>query len=310
MDSHNNISNSLSTDSWENWCDASYWSDTSPFPNMQFSSGNIVFCKIDAILSFFERLRLTRRKIILVSGQGDLPCDAFRQSFMPENVYHWFATNVTFPNKRVTSLPLGLGSPNSPTTLTEKQILDAKNSGIASEAWLYVNFRADTNPAERRLPYEYFKKISKTSSWVTFETPSERGVNNDYLRQLVRHRFVLCPPGNGIDTHRMWEALLAGVTPVVKRSPAMEPFSKLPIIFVDDFREISLDLLEKAHLEIKMSVGPHLMMSESYWAELIKTKQSAIRNAGMLNWGRWITESAKYGVEMVNRRLGISGGTK
>jgi hypothetical protein len=202
------------------------------------------------VLSFFEHLRLTRRKIILVTGHGDLPCDAFRQSFMPANVCHWFATNVTSHNERVTSLPLGLGSPNSGTTLTENQIFDAINSGIVKNAWLYVNFRPETNPAERRLPYDYFQKISKTSAWITFDPPSVRGYNNEYLHQLVRHRFVLCPPGNGIDTHRMWEVLYQNSFPVVIRSDWTETLNwlKLPILSVDKIEDISTAILD-LHLE-------------------------------------------------------------
>jgi hypothetical protein len=85
---------------------------------MDFAGGEVVFCKIDEILSFFERLRLTRRRVVLVTGQGDFPCDPFRQSFLPGNVVQWFATNVTQAHSRITALPLGLGSPSSPTTLT------------------------------------------------------------------------------------------------------------------------------------------------------------------------------------------------
>eukprot|EP00965_Chrysotila_dentata_P239975 6203413-Pleurochrysis_carterae.AAC.2 len=37
-----------------------------------------------------------------------------------------------------------------------------------------------------------------------------------YLEELGRYHFVLAPRGNGIDTHRLWEALLVGTIPIVK----------------------------------------------------------------------------------------------
>lgn len=300
----------VTTDSWKVWCDASYWSNERPSALMDFKAGDVVFCKIDEVTRFFERLRLTRKKIILVTGEGDLPSDAFRQSFLPSNVVQWFATNVTHPHPRVTALPLGLGSPESSTTLTASEIDIARNSGIARNGWLYVNFRPDTNPRERQAPYVHFREISSSCDWLTFDQPLDRGCNERFLEALVSHRFVLCPPGNGVDTHRMWEALLAGSIPVVKRSLAMDPFLELPILFVDDFREVTLNLLEEAEKRIKISPAPYSLMLESYWAEIIRAKQAEIKEAGLMTWGEWIAESSQYGQGMIARRLGIKKKTR
>lgn len=300
----------VTTDSWRAWCDASYWSNESPCASMDFKTGDVVFCKIDEVTSFFEKLRLTRRLIILVTCEGDLPCDAFRQSFLPRNVTHWFSTNVTHAHPRVTALPLGLGSPRSSTTLTAREIDALRNSRIDQDRLLYVNFRPDTNPIERLAPHDYFREISSGSDWVTFEEASARGDNRNFLGQLVRHRFVLCPPGNGVDTHRMWESLLAGAIPVVKRSSAMAPFSDLPILFVDDFREVSKELLENVWQRIKVPSQPPLLMTESYWAEIIRAKRAEIHREGSMGWGDWCFESIKYANGILTRRLGIGGMAK
>lgn len=296
----------LTTDSWRKWCVASFWDNQAPAPSFSFAAGDIVFCKIDEVLRLFERLRLTRKKIILVTGEGDLPCDAFRQSFLPSNVVQWFATNVTYPHPKVTALPLGLGSPESSTTLTASEIGVARNSGITRNRWLYVNFRPDTNPSERQAPYDYFREISSSSDWITFDQPLDRGCNERFLEALVSHRFVLCPPGNGVDTHRIWEALLAGSIPVVKRSRAMDPFKALPVLFVDDFSHVTLELLEKAQEEIRVRADPHVMMTESYWARIIQARQAEIHVDKLMGWREWIAESAKYGGSMISRRLGIT----
>jgi hypothetical protein len=296
--------------SWERWCDASYWNNESPFASMGFRAGDVVFCKIDEVARFFEKLRLTRRRIVLVTGEGDLPCDGFRQSFLPANVAHWFGPNVIHPHPTLTALPLGLGTPSSSTTLKAEEITSARDESIERDKWLYVNFRPDTNPRERQEPYDYFEKISSGCDWITFDRPSDRGSNGRFLDSLVRHRFVLCPPGNGVDTHRMWETLLAGAIPVVKRSPAMDPFKELPILFVDDFREVTMDLLEKALEQINVPTRPHIMTTEPYWAERIRSKKAEIGGEGLMSRREWIVESAKYGVGMVARRVRIEGRTK
>jgi hypothetical protein len=82
----------------------------------------------------------------------------------------------------------------------------------------------------------------------------------DNLRNLspMKHRkalhsyaFVACPPGNGADTHRVWEALYLNCIPIVFRSEFMERFAALglPIWIVDSFEDLAgvteSDLREK-----------------------------------------------------------------
>jgi len=107
------------------------------------------------------------------------------------------------------------------------------------------------------------------SDWISFERASKKGSNSEFLKSLVCHRFILCPPGNGVDTHRMWEVLLAGAIPGVKKSIAMEPFYDLPIPFVEDFSKVTLELLEKSLREIQIPGDSPAMIQESYWAARI-----------------------------------------
>ena len=39
-----------------------------------------------------------------------------------------------------------------------------------------------------------------------------------YYKKVAAHKFVVAPRGNGIDTHRLWEALYLGCVPVVGKS--------------------------------------------------------------------------------------------
>jgi hypothetical protein len=66
-----------------------------------------------------------------------------------------------------------------------------------------------------------------------------------YLAELGRHKFSACPRGNGIDTHRVWESLCLGVTPIVERSVLTEHWRALglPMVLVDDWAEVSRERL-------------------------------------------------------------------
>ena len=296
--------NFVTTDSWREWCDAAFWCDEGPHGNMGFRAGDVVFCKIDEVLRFFERLRLTRKRIVLVTGEGDFPCDEFRQKFLPPHVVRWFATNVTSPHPRVTALPLGLGSPRSGATLRAEEISGLCTEGLPRDRWLYINFRPDTNPAVRQPAFEFFRDHPGAGDWITFQQPSGRGSNEAFLEALIRHRFVLCPPGNGVDTHRMWEALLAGAIPVVLRSRAMEPFLELPVLFVNDFREVTKDLLADALGRIP--VGPHAMMEADYWRKKVLREKAVLEDRAHMGVGEWILASAAYARGMILRRLGVA----
>lgn len=269
------------------------------------NSGKVVFCKIDHALCFFEKLRLTRRRVILITGEGDLPCDEFRQKYLPANVVRWFATNVTYPHPRVTALPLGLGAASDPVTLSSDQIVDGRNQSPPRENWLYVNFRPQTNPSVRQPVFNHFARLSESQSWVSMEKSELPSGNKGFLQNLLTHRFVLCPPGNGVDTHRMWESLAAGAIPVVLRSHAMEPFKELPILFVDRYEEVSLALLEETARRISPAALDEPMLQSEYWVEQIQEASLALRGLEIMPWVEWAKESTKYGANMIGRRVGL-----
>jgi hypothetical protein len=69
----------------------------------------------------------------------------------------------------------------------------------------------------------------------------------EYLRDMRTYKFVLSPLGNGLDTHRTWEALLMGAIPIVETS-AMDPlFEGLPVLILNSWQELTLDTLENAY---------------------------------------------------------------
>jgi hypothetical protein len=119
----------------------------------------------------------------------------------------------------------------------------------------------------------------------------------------MEHRFVLCPPGNGVDTHRMWEVLLAGAIPVVLRSQAMTPFESLPILFVDDYRKVTQAFLQNAWTRIRVPKETPKMMYADYWGEKIAEAKQALKGREQMGLAEWMGDSARYGVGMIRRRF-------
>jgi hypothetical protein len=64
--------------------------------------------------------------------------------------------------------------------------------------------------------------------------------NNYYYSQLPKFKFVISPEGNGIDTHRTYEALVAGCIPIVEECSKMrEKYCNMPILWTTDYSEIN-----------------------------------------------------------------------
>jgi hypothetical protein len=73
-----------------------------------------------------------------------------------------------------------------------------------------------------------------------FCIPPTRVDPRAYVRRSSRFKYVFCPRGNGVDTHRLWESLYRGQTPIIFRSAWADSLSalKLPILEVSNLEEL------------------------------------------------------------------------
>ena len=74
------------------------------------------------------------------------------------------------------------------------------------------------------------------SDWL--EVSSQRLHPHEYYRKLLKASAILCPRGNGFDTHRVWESLYMGRVVVTLHSPIDEVFDSLPVIFLNAWDEL------------------------------------------------------------------------
>ena len=59
----------------------------------------------------------------------------------------------------------------------------------------------------------------------------------EYFSDLCRSKFVLCPEVSATDSHRVYEAILCGATPVVLRNGLSPLYEKLPICIVNSWSD-------------------------------------------------------------------------
>lgn len=97
-----------------------------------------------------------------------------------------------------------------------------------------------------------------------------------YSRLAGHFRFVFCPPGNGIDTHRFWETLYRGSIPIVLRSEWSTYFLNLgiPMLELNDIGELidfRRDFLSESYEELNSALSRNYeILTNFFWITKIR----------------------------------------
>ena len=127
---------------------------------------------------------------------------------------------------------------------------------------LYMNF-IDWHMPKRTRIQEYFKD-------KPFCTSGQKCPFKQYIKEAAAHKFILSPPGLGPDCYRVWESLLIGTIPIVEHSHLDYMYEGLPVLFIDNWEEVTEDFLQKKYTEItSRSYNPERLYME-YWIDYIK----------------------------------------
>ena len=226
-------------------------------------SGSIIYTHSFYAKQLFKYLSEVDKEVFVITHNSDLNID-FPP---PDNVLMWYTQNVNLKHERIRSIPIGLENdcwyPEKKTMLFEKLKFPKVYKNM-----LYMNHNTGTNPARIR-PYE----ILEDKSWVT----AERGQNgrgiSDYLDNVYNHPFVICPEGNGMDTHRVWECLYLRTIPIEKRNINNQFYTDLPICFVDDWNEITEEFLFKEFKRMAAVKWNLAKLDFNYWKDEIQNRR-------------------------------------
>ena len=122
----------------------------------------------------------------------------------PKCISKWYSINVEFEEENLIPIPIGM------TIFTKNlQGRDLRSTPFSEkQKTLYINFNKNTNHKNRNKIYQTYKN----KDWAIIKQPtlSMEEYNNDIQKNL----YVLSPWGNGVDTHRFWEALYSGSIPI------------------------------------------------------------------------------------------------
>ena len=163
---------------------------------------DIVFVKGDLLKIFFENYHpFIKSKYILISHNSDINVDDSFKKYLDQNIIHWFCSNLDDDiSNDITPIPIGLENMRYRKNGNIKYFLKAlkfneEQSGVLS------SFNENTN-LKKRIDV---KQISQNSQYIDTKKFSN---SIEYLNNLKKYKFNICPEGNGLDTHRVWESLV------------------------------------------------------------------------------------------------------
>lgn len=237
---------------------------------------------------------------ILVTGDSisSIPSDIPRESALILNsprVMHWFAQNFdgTIPGK-ISPIPVGMDF----HTIQQKDYWGIKRLPVAKQHEVLEMIRHKLEPVGKRKC-----KLYIDSQFSERHEPCGPGVSNDLTRaglfqQIhtdpavhLQHKFlpqyemwmqrgqfayVLSHHGVGLDCHRSWEALILGHVLIVQKSSLDPLYRGLPVIIVDDWREI-----EPLSIGEKLNIDPGKKyqlekLTNRYWIEKMRDLASQV----------------------------------
>lgn len=219
----------------------------------------------------------TKNMDAIISGHSDYGIyDSHVELFSPKI---WYTVNKQTSNSNVFSIPLGITNNTNESKVHQvygdlDSMIEVISQPIEKKGLVYMNFNISTYKREREIVWNLFK----TKKWVTTgNIVNTTAGRTNFLKDIKSHHFVLCPRGNGVDTHRLWETLYMGSIPIVKRDIAYEDFYDLPICFIDDWVEINEDFLENEKNRINNNSYCLDKLKISYWVDKINASIEKIK---------------------------------
>lgn len=202
-----------------------------------FIQSKRIFVKTDDIQHFYARFHnnLEDKVIITHNSDHEISREGFGEHI--KKVKRQYSQNCSFLDEETNKLvPIPIGIENR--MWFDHDILHRirKRQDIPKTKGVYFFFSLGTHPSRKEC-YNTLKDV------LEFNQNRSR---EDYFVELKRHKYAICPRGNGLDTHRLWECLYLDVIPIMLKTDSVH-IDNLPIIYLDTWSD--LDVTKLAAME-------------------------------------------------------------
>jgi len=223
--------------------------------------------------SLFEILETKKelKNLKLITHQTDLSITRKLFNKKPQSISKWYSINVDYKHPDLVPIPIGLSNEYSPKNIFKSSYEKIKYIELDQKVnKIYMNFQKNTKFFSR----SYLEKKLKNHSKVVYEQPN---LNiSDYLNKVSKYKFTMCPRGNGLDTHRIWETIYAGSIPVVEKLLTNEFCLDLPVIRYENLGKLDNYLSMLENTKIPEKSFSHEKLTMLFWINQIRKTYSEI----------------------------------
>lgn len=247
------------------------------------------------LLCFFVTYILPKinKRFVLVSGDSDMcvPKEAltheqFNQLINSRFLIRWFLQNTQIQNNnKMIQMPIGLDYHTISNDSHYNWKLPHESHLPRDQEIILVNIKKKSKPFYERIPQIYINFSKNNDRFGDREeslknTPSDLLVINNIFtprtnnwNNIANYAFVLSPFGNGMDCHRTWETLCLGSIPIVKATNFQKMFEGLPVLIVNNWSDITRELLDNTIQDFKTKTFNYDKLSLSYWVSKIRNNK-------------------------------------
>lgn len=247
---------------------------------------NIFFCKTDYILQDFKTISQLNNDVIFITGNSDYAITDELVSCAPKNIKKWYCQNALSNHSIIEPLPIGLENITvsirnghgvaytERASIRENLIDQIKNTKATIENKIYANFNIHTNAQHRGL----VKEACLITDHIVWD--EWHGDLNNYYTSISDYSMILCPAGNGVDTHRLWEMLYCNKIPIVIKLgnyKIYELYQQLPIILLDNIQQLyDNNLIKNLYSDCCNKVYQIDILDIDYWISNIREESASL----------------------------------
>ena len=201
--------------------------------NSAWNNPKIVYCYGDALSVFCKKVQFFKNPFVLVTHNSDINItDVFSVLLNDKKILAMYSQNVCYNHPKLKCLPIGLAN----SQWEQGDLLRLYIAILAKPLKtndVYFQFSMNTNISRNMCKVELEKK------GLIFMSPTPF---TEYINILASYKFAICPEGNGIDSHRIWECYYMDVIPIVLSTVFTKKIREmLPCILLDSWSDFNLN---------------------------------------------------------------------
>jgi hypothetical protein len=206
----------------------------------EYNNPRIIYFYTHDILKIVRIIAYFQNPFILISHNSDENIIETQETHTILNsplLINWYSQNVCFYHPKLHMIPIGIANSMWPHgNLSPFNNNELKININNKKNRIFFNFNIHTNPRIRQPCYNILSNYYPSLPNIS---PEEN------IKRLSTYEFCISPEGNGVDCHRLWEALYLKVVPIVLRTPFTETLliNQIPLVVLNSWED--LPIIEK-----------------------------------------------------------------